>query len=216
MSRRCLAKLAALVFLALASASLYGEVVSGFHRTQDGASGKTRYIYMDSQCSVAVTVHGESSINRSVLAIERECPLEFALQVGLIAVLLAQVSNDGCFAFIRQVAWDGILPSDTEIRRRLAFGALGSSEWRKLVNDGMISARRKNNPGVAQLIQDAGVFSELFDVFMALGFQVSIIATEGWGVKNLGETDVMDDSIKSNADFLVPYQGSLGFDITPL
>ncbi|NHN38945.1 hypothetical protein G8764_16675 [Pseudomaricurvus alcaniphilus] len=179
-------------------------------RSYDGTLGQTQYIHVTDGCSLSLTVFDEDTVNSHVLRIRRSCTLGFSYEMGLIAVLLAELKNDDLLDTVRTISWGGI--ESPELQKRLALGALNSPAWLELTDNGKKSTLPKNISEVGNILNDSLVFNELMSIFKAMGFRLSVSSTEGVLVKKINEVAPYDE-VGITGDFIVPYTAQVWFDL---
>ena len=179
-------------------------------RNYDAALGQTQYRHTTDGCSLSLTVFDEGTINSHVLRIRRNCTLGLSYEVGLIAVLLAELKNNGHLDGVKTISWGGI--KSPELQKRLALGSLSSSGWLELTDNGRKSILPKNISEVGNILNDSLVFKELVSIFKAMGFRLSVKSTEGVLVKKINDVATYEGSGIAG-DFIVPYTAKVWFDL---
>ena len=201
--------------LVLTSVAAHAEVSYPFRRDYNMATMASQYVYDDGDCRIELDSYDEDNKRSRAISISRHCPLGFAYQVGIIAILLSQVKNDGRLEWVNTFVWGLKHP---EVQERLALAALASPKWRALTDNG----KRSHNPEVghpnyvtADILNEALVFRELVVVFEAIGFRLQVEVVDKAYVRDIG-TAGKPEGADSDKSFYVPFRGAVYFRLEPL
>lgn len=161
----------------------------------------TSYSLELSNCSMKLTVFDEGNINANVLSVKRTCSSSFVEQVGVFSVLFSTLKVDNKLEGIRTIAWGNI--SEDEVRNRLIQGSIKSPAWQRLLKRQGERKFKKTTPEIKEILNSFDVYLELTVILDAMGFQASVLSTDGVIVKEMDSGEI------------VPYDALIWFSIKP-
>ena len=200
------------VFVLLTLIVISNALHAGVEKEYKEKLGQTHYSYTKGDCFLKLISFDTDSINSKVLNVRRSCSFGAVEQAGLFGVLFAEMKLDGKIGSINRISWGGI--SDSQIIERLAIAAVNSSRWRVITEDNTKTRFIKNISEVSNILNESLVFRELVNISKALGYHLSVKATEGVLVGRVEEVEELS-GLALPKGAVVPFFANVWFAISP-